>query len=242
MYYLTKNNSNNHITASATTATIFTVIIFFASIMITTTPVAASSTTGNNTTTTTTTAAATSSPSSGLELSAQPIWDETVRTKSITPINETHSMVAFEGNGTLTVPDTGQTINMTNNGTAIASFVPQANNTVISYGRGNVFSVDDGDTSANTFSDIVQYDPTTLQGRGLVTAVFDNNATGSLAPFNGMLVVGTHEEDPITQTVTIRLWEWETGLTLPPFGTTTTSYATNPSFSNEYNNSPLTDH
>jgi hypothetical protein len=221
MYYLTKNNNNNHITASATTATIFTVIIFFASIMITTTPVAASSTTGNNTTTTTTTAAATSSSSSGLELSAQPIWDETVRTTSITQINETHSMVAFEGNGTLTVPDTGQTINMTNNGTAIASFVPQDNNTVISYGRGNVFSVDDGDTSANTFSDIVQYDPTTLQGRGLVTAVFENNATGSLAPFNGMLVVGTHEEDPITQTVTIRLWEWETGLTLPPVGTTT---------------------
>jgi hypothetical protein len=135
---------------------------------------------------------------------------------------DSSSKKSAEGNGTLTVPDTGQTINMTNNGTAIASFVPQANNTVISYGRGNVFSVDDGDTLANTFSDIVQYDPTTLQGRGLVTAVFDNNATGSLAPFNGMLVVGTHEEDPITQTVTIRLWEWKTGLTLPPVGTTTT--------------------
>ena len=132
-------------------------------------------------------------------------------------------MVAFEGNGTLTVPDTGQTINMTNNGTAIASFVPQANNTVISYGRGNIFSVDDGDTSANTFSDIVQYDPTTLQGRGLVTALFDNNATASLAAFNGMLVVGTHEEDPSAQTVTIRLWEWEAGISIPaPNATTAT--------------------
>jgi len=26
--------------------------------------------------------------------------------------------------------------------------------------------------------------------------VFDRNATGSLAPFNGMMVIGTHEEDP----------------------------------------------
>jgi hypothetical protein len=156
-------------------------------------------------------------------LSPQPIWDEQATSTSVTPINETLRVATFIGNGTMTVPDTGETINMTNNGTIIASFVPQANNTTISYGRGNIFSVDDGDTSANTFSDIVQYDPTTFQGRGLVTAVFDDNATGSLAPFNGMLVVvGTHEEDPSTQAATIRLREWETGLTLPPVGTTTT--------------------
>jgi hypothetical protein len=45
--------------------------------------------------------------------------------------------------------------------------------------------------------------------------VFDNNATGSLAPFNGMMVVGTHEEDPITQAATIRLWEWDSGIPIP---------------------------
>jgi hypothetical protein len=186
------------------------------------TPVAASTAAGNNTTTTTTattdTTATTPSspPSSGLELSAQPVWDERVWTTSITPINETHNLVTFEGNGTMTVPDTGETINMTNNGTAIGSLVPQANNTVISYGRENVFSVDDGDTSAITFFEIVQYDPMTFQGRGIATAVFDANATGSLAPFNGMLVVGTHEEDPNTRTVTIRLWEWESGIPIPP--------------------------
>lgn len=38
-------------------------------------------------------------------------------------------------------------------------------------------------------------------------AVFDRNATGSLAPFNGILVIGTHEGDPSTQATTIRLWE-----------------------------------
>jgi hypothetical protein len=115
----------------------------------------------------------------------------------------------------MTVPDTGQTINMTNNGTAFGNIVPQANNTVVSYGRENVFSVDDGDTSAITFFEIVQYDPATLRGNGLATAVFDNNATGSLAPFNGMMVAGTHEEDPATQTVIIRLWEWESGIPIP---------------------------
>ncbi|MDQ5876442.1 MAG: hypothetical protein M3288_06355 [Thermoproteota archaeon] len=191
-------------------ATIFILTIIFVS----TCTLVSASTTGNATTTT---------PSLGLEFSAQPIWDETVRTTAIIPINQTHSMATFEGNGTMRVPDTGEIINMTNNGTAFGSIVPQANNTVISYGRENIFSVDDGDTSAITFFEIIQYDPTTFQGKGIVGAVFDNNATGSLAPFNGMMVVGTHEESPATQEVIIRLWEWESGISSPTGTTATTT-------------------
>lgn len=203
--------------ATTTMATIFTLAIIFASCTATiATPAAATQATGNNTTTTV-------RPSLGLEFSAQPIWDETVRTTAIIPINQTHSMATFEGNGTMRVPDTGETINMTNNGTAFGSLVPQANNTVISYGRENVFSVDDGDTSAITFFEIIQYDPTTFQGKGIVGAVFDNNATGSLAPFNGMMVVGTHDESPATQEVIIRLWEWESGIPSPTGTTATTT-------------------
>lgn len=202
-------------------------------------------TTMTNDTTSTATTARTSS--SGLNLSAQPVWDEEVRTTGIIPINETHNMAEFEGHGTMTVPDTGEIINMTNNGTAIGSLVPEANDTVISYGRENVFSVDDGDTSAITFFEIVRYDPTTFQGKGLAIAVFDRNATGMLAPFNGMMVVGTHVEDPSTQTVTIRLWEWETGIPLPsllttmehnlpsPMNTTTTSITDATTTSNDTN-------
>jgi len=52
--------------------------------------------------------------------------------------------------------------------------------------------------------------------------VFDNNATGMLATFNGMMVVGTHEEDPNVQAATIRLWEWQGGIPLPTGATTTT--------------------
>ena len=212
-------NRNNYLMTAATATIFFTMIItiFASSTTTIATPVAATSATGNNTATTTTT------PSLELEFSAQPIWDETVRTTAIIPINQTHSMATFEGNGTMRVPDTREIINMTNNGTAFGSIVPQANNTVISYGRENVFSVDDGDTSAITFFEIIQYDPTTFQGKGIVTAVFDNNATGSLAPFNGMLVAGIHEEDPATEAVTIRLWEWESGLPLlTPNANTTT--------------------
>jgi hypothetical protein len=211
---------NNTYLAAAAAATIFTLAIIFAS---TTTPVSAS-TTGNITTTTT---------SSELELSPQPIWDEQATSTSVTPINETHSVATFIGNGTMTVPDTGETINMTNNGTAFISPVPGYTDTVSASGREYVFSEDDGDTTAITFYEIIRYDPTTFQGNGLVIAVFDNNATGSLAPFNGMMVAGTHGEDPNTQAATIILWEWQSGIPLPlpttmeesppsPMNTTTT--------------------
>jgi hypothetical protein len=119
----------------------------------------------------------------------------------------------------MTVPDTGETINMTNNGTAFISPVPGSADTVSASGREYVFSEEDGDTTAITFHEIIRYDPTTFQGKGLVIAVFDNNATGMLAPFNGMMVVGTHEEDPNTQAATIILWEWQSGIPLPT-GTT----------------------
>lgn len=208
MYYLGKTN-NYYVIPSATTVTIFTLVIIFASI---TTPVSAS-TTGNTTTTTT-------SPFSGLELSAQPVWEEVATTTGVTPINETHSIATFIGNGTLTVPDTGETIPMTNNGTAIISPLTQSGETISAYGKENVFSAD-GDTSAISFYEIVRYNPTTFEGKGLTIAVFDANATGSLAPFNGMMIVGIHEEDPNSRTATFRLWEWQGGIPLPTAMTAT---------------------
>ena len=166
-------------------------------------------TAGATTTTTTsdTTSATTTPPSSlGLELSPQPIWEEEVSNTGVTPINETHTLIAFIGNGTLTVPDTGETINMTNNGTALFS-----SETGSAYGRENVFS-EDGDTTAITFYEIVQGDPETLETRGVIIAVFDRNATYTLAPFNDMLTVGIHDEQPNAEAATITLWEWESGI------------------------------
>ncbi len=78
-----------------------------------------------------------------------------------------------------------------------------------SFGRESFFSEDDGDSTAITFYEIVKEDPATQQTRGITTAVFDSNATGSLAPFNGMIVVGLHEEPPNEEGVTMTLWKWE---------------------------------
>jgi hypothetical protein len=96
----------------------------------------------------------------------------------------------------LTVPGTGQTVKMTNNGTGLVSPIPGYAETVSAVGREYVLSTEDGDKTAITFHEIRRYDPTTFKGAGIVIAVFDRNATGMLAPFNGMMVVGTYFEDP----------------------------------------------
>lgn len=185
-----------------------------------TTTTGGATTTTSDTTTTTSAATITFSPSSGgIELSSQLVWEELATNTGLTPINQTHSIATFIGNGTLTVPDTGETIPMTNNGTAFISPLTESGETVSAYGKENVFS-EDGDTSAITFYEIVRYNPTTLEGKGLTIAVFDANATGSLAPFNGMFIVGTHEEDPSIQAATIILWEWQSGIQLPSNSTT----------------------
>jgi hypothetical protein len=63
--------------------------------MATTTPAAATTTDTTSTSTTTT------SPFSGLELSPQPVWEEVTTSTGVTPINETHIIGTFIGNGTL---------------------------------------------------------------------------------------------------------------------------------------------
>jgi hypothetical protein len=226
MHHFNNNKKNNaFVITTATLVTMAATIIVFMPSGVTTPVAATSATTASNTTTTTT------APSSGLEFSPQLIWDEQATTTGRTPINETHSIVSFIGNGTMTVPDTGETVNMTNSGSGLVSPVPGYNETVSAYGREHVFSEDDGDTTAITFYEIIRYDPTTFEGKGLVTAVFDRNATGSLAPFNGMMVIGTHDEDPNAVAATIKLWQWQSAISLPTTNITTTSMEERPSSS-----------
>ncbi|MDQ3873717.1 MAG: hypothetical protein M3258_08930 [Thermoproteota archaeon] len=55
---------------------------------------------------------------SQLNLSSQPVWAERVTTTGLTRINQTHRIISLTRNGTITVSESGQTINMINNGTA----------------------------------------------------------------------------------------------------------------------------
>ncbi len=142
-----------------------------------------------------------------LDFSPRPIVDEVVINTGETPINETHTIVTFVGNGTMTVPETRKTFNQTNHGYAIISPLTGSPGTLNSYGKETVLS-DDGDTTSFTFYEIIQSNTENPQGKGIMIAVYDRNATGTLAPFNDMLAIGTHK-DPLNPEAFLTLWKWQ---------------------------------
>jgi len=172
---------------------------------------------------TTTTEAATATPSSGIKLSPQPIYQERSPPGNITPINQTHGFFTFSGNGMLTLPNTTQTINTTHNGTAIISFTTSSG-----YGRETI-RTQAGETVTATVYEIVQFNPATAPegggapeegGKGIVTAVFQTNSTGMLTPLNGVIAAGIDDMSPNGESH-VTLWRWESGIPLSTATTTT---------------------
>jgi hypothetical protein len=195
------NNINNHYLIIAA-PTIFTLaILMVPSSMLT--PIVATTATASNTTNTTTTPS--SSPSE-IELSARPVLQERATTVSMTPINQTHMSATFSGDGTLTLPNTTESIIFTSNGSGLISLTTQsaqAKETIIT---------EDGETATATFYEIVQFNPATAgEGKGIAIAVIHTNSTGTLAPLNGMIAAGIDDMTPNGES-RVTLWKWESGI------------------------------
>jgi hypothetical protein len=215
---LINKKNNGYIMSASALATLFTLAIIAASSMIAPTGAATTTTTGGNTTTTANT-------SSGVELSPQPVYERRPSTTGVTPINQTYIRSTFSSNGTLTLPNTTETINTTSNGTAITSLTTQsaiAKETIMT---------EDGETVSATFYEIVGL--TTGGGNGIAIAVLHTNSTGRLAPLNGMIVAGTDYMKPIGNGLTT-YWEW---IPTPPpsLSPTTTSSEESPASSSPVN-------
>lgn len=201
MHLTNKKNNSYVIAASSVAVALFTFAIMAtaASNMATTTPAAATTAaaaTPNNTTT--------PSPSTGqIELSPQPIWQEQQISVSDTPINNTHTIITFTGNGTLTLPNNIDTIvNFTSNGSALISFVAQ------SVQGTETIRTENGETATITFYEIVKFNPATSEGKGIITAEVNTNPTGTLASLNGMILAGIDDIQSNSES-NVTLWEWE---------------------------------
>jgi hypothetical protein len=167
---------------------------------------------GNNTTaastpsSTTATTTTTTNTSSGIQLSPQPVMQEQSTTTSTIPINQTHMSATFSGNGSLTLPNTTDTISYAANGTAIISLEThsvQAEETLMT---------EQGETATATFYEIAKFDPAAMgEGKGLTMALIETDSTGTLAPLNGTIVAGISYMQPNGET-SVTLWEWETGI------------------------------
>ncbi len=155
--------------------------------------------------------AAGTSPSSGIELSPQPIYQREPSTSGVTPINQTHIASTFSANGTLTLPNTTETINTTSNGSSITSLATQS-----AIGRETI-KTEDGETITATFYEILEFPPGAGGANGIAIAVLHTNSTDRLAPLNGTILVGTDYLYPISEGFST-YWEW---VPIPPMPTTT---------------------
>lgn len=207
MYHPNKNN--DHFIATTTAATIiFTLAIMAASNMAT--PAAATTTTSNTTTT----------YSSGIELSPQPIYQEHIRDVSETLINQTHAQLIVAGNGTLTLPNSTETIRTTSTGSGIVSIIS-------TFVGKEILTTEDGSENATATSyEIARSNKEEGIGKGIAIAVIHTNSTGRLAPLDGMILAGQEEFQPDGRAL-ITFWEWQSGIPLPP--TTTTTVVEEPS-------------
>ena len=192
-----KNNRYVITTASAT-------IIFTLALTTATASIMAATPTAATTTTATTT-----SSEAGIELSPEPVYQERQIRESRTAINETHFQVAISGNGTLTLPNTTETISTTSTGSVLSSLDGTAT------GKEVITTEDGSESGTATTYGIARLE----ERRGIMIALFDTNSTGRLAPLDGMILAGQIEYPPEETESLITLWEWQSGIPLP---TTTT--------------------
>src|SRR3712207_1592202 len=184
---------------------------------------------GNNTTAastpnSSTTATTTTNTSSGIKLSLQPIYQESVPPGDVTPINQTHIAVTHTGNGMLTLPNSNQTINVISNGTAIFSF---ATPSAIAK---ETIRAPNGETVTTTFYEIIQFsNPAEAPlggGKGIKIIIFHTNSTGMLAPLDGVIAAGINDLQPSGESE-LTAWRWESGIPLPAGNNTTATELVN---------------
>jgi hypothetical protein len=192
--HILNNIRNNSIVISAT---IFALAMIMTAASIMTNP-------GSATATTTTTTA--SSPEAGIiQLSPEPVYREVHTPISRTPVNQTHFEVPISGNGTITLPNTTETISTTSTGSYLSSLDGTA------VGK-EVITTEDGSESVTAkIYGVAQLE----ERRGIIIASFDTNSTGRLAPLDGMILAGQIEYPPEENITIITLWEWESGRPLP---------------------------
>ena len=140
-----------------------------------------------------------------IELSSQPVYQEHVRDVSETLINQTHAQLVVEGNGTLTLPNSTESIRTTSTGSGIVSIFS-------TFAGKEILTTEDGSENATAISyEIARSNKEQGIGKGISIAVIHTNSTGRLAPLDGMILVGLEEFQPDGRAL-LTYWEWRSGV------------------------------
>ena len=133
-----------------------------------------------------------------INLAEKPFLVEHGRTVGAIPINQTHMQISLAGNGTITLPNSTETVMTKDTGNAIARLMPTGN---IAHGQINIGTEDGSENAIVFFTEIGQNE------KGVGVAYFTTNSTGKLAFLNNMVAVIQDEIQPNGDTL-ITAWEW----------------------------------
>ncbi len=133
-----------------------------------------------------------------INLAEKPFLVEHGRTVGAIPINQTHMQISLAGNGTITLPNSTETVMTKDTGNAIARLMPTGN---IAHGQINIGTEDGSENAIVFFTEIGQNE------KGIGVAYFTTNSTGKLAFLNNMVAVIQDEIQPNGDTL-ITAWEW----------------------------------
>ena len=131
-------------------------------------------------------------------LAEKPFLVEHGKTVAATPINQTHIQISLAGNGTITLPNSTETIMTNDTGNALARLTPTGN---IAHGQIHITTEDGSENATVFFTEIGQNE------RGIGVAHFITDSTGKLAFLDNMVAVIQDELQPNGDTH-ITAWEW----------------------------------
>jgi hypothetical protein len=142
--------------------------------------------------------AASNSDNSAIILAEKPFLEEYGKTVGATPINSTYMQISLAGNGTITLPNSTETVMTKDTGNAIARLTPTGN---IVNGQIHLSTEDKSENATVFFTEIGQNE------KGVGVAYFTTNSTGKLAFLDNMVAVIEDEIQPNGNTL-ITAWEW----------------------------------
>jgi hypothetical protein len=140
----------------------------------------------------------TSNNNNAIALGERPFLVEHGRTLAAMPINQTHMQISLAGNGTITLPNSTETVLTKDTGNAIARLTPTGN---IVHGQIHMSTEDGSENVTVFFTEIGQNE------KGVGVAYFSTNSTGTLAFLDNMIAVIEDEIQPNGDTL-ITAWEW----------------------------------
>jgi hypothetical protein len=134
-----------------------------------------------------------------ITLANEPFLVEHGMAVGVNPINQTHIQISLVGNGTITLPNSTETVKTRDTGNVLVRLLTPIGD--IAQGQIHISTEDEGENATVFFTEIAKNE------KGIGVAYFSTNSTGKLAFLDNMVAVFQDESEPDGSTV-ITAWEW----------------------------------